>query len=384
MALTGAGKGVVLALVCLAVGGGIYGYKQYAKTHQGANELQIPSFSQSSSNSAPVASVPQQTNVMPASFKPQADSLASITQNCVVRVSVENPSEPIYGETNGMPHGFNYDFAKLLFAQPAFTEHCPNGVTVDTHHEVDAYENVPRQLLLTQNGGSVVDIGMDGLTFSDNQPVAGVIYTKAYLTDFGYSLIVQNNSTIRSTNDLNGKVIGVLQGDPDVKAFVQRKYPGAQIKEVSDSTGDDFIIKAVDNGDVDAFIYDYPFAVKSIANSDLKFAVSHLDGSDISYKIAVRSNDQNLLFALNSAIDRVMQTPEYTDLMRKYFISSQISTVAATGGERTYTVKSGDTLALIARSQMGSPSKYRAIQKRNNLPNPNLIMIGQQIVIPNA
>lgn len=382
MALTGAGKLAVLVIVAGAVAGGIYGYKQYAKNHQNA-DLQVPSFSQSS-NSAPMASVQSQANVMPANFKPQADSLASITQNCVVRVSVENPSEPIYGETSGVPHGFNYDFARLLFSQPAFAGHCPNGVTVDTHHEVDAYENVPRQLLLTQNGGSVVDIGMDGLTFSDNQPAAGVIYTKPYLTDFGYALIVQNNSSIRSVNDLNGKVVGVLQGDPDVKAFVKRKFPDAQIKEVSDSSGEGFIVKAVDNGDVDAFIYDYPFAVKSIANSDLKFAVSHLDGSDISYKIALRANDQNLMFALNGAIDRVMQTPEYADLIRKYFMSSQIATVAASGGERTYTVKAGDTLALIARSQMGSPGKYRSIQKRNNLPNPNLIMIGQQLVIPNS
>lgn len=376
MALTAGAKKGLIGLVAIGlIAGGIVGYQKYKAQHPSTDVT----FAQ---QSLPTQSAPQ-ASVVPASFKPQADSLASIAQNCVVRVSVENPSEPIYGETGGVPHGFNYDFAKLLFAQPEFAKSCPQGVAIDTKHEVDSYENVPRQLLLSQNGASTVDIGMDGLTYPDNTP-NGVIYTKAYLNDFGYALITQHGSTIRSAADLDGKVIGVLQGDPDVKAFVQRKFPGAQIKEVSDSGNGNFIEKAVDGGAVDAFIYDYPFAVPLVQNTDMLFAASKLDGSDISYKIAVRAGDQNLLFALNAAIGRVTQGPEYTDLLRKYFTSNQITAQAATSGERTYAVKRGDTLGTIATSQMGSAGKYRAIQKRNNLPNPNLIQVGQSLVIPRA
>lgn len=382
MAFTGLGKAIALGLVCGVVGAGIWGFNHYKATHP-SSSLDMPSFSQPQSAPIAQAQVPI-ASVTPANFKPAADSLASITQNCVVRISVENPSEPIYGETGGIPHGFNYDFAKLLFAQPEFTAKCPNGVAIDTHHEVDTYENVPRQLLLTQNGASVVDIAMDGLTYSDNSPAQGIIYTKAYLKDFGYALIVPKGSAIHSDNDLNGKVVGILQGDSDVKAFVQRKFPGATFKEVSDSGSGNFILKAVDGGDVDAFVYDYPFAVPLVNNTDMQIAESKIDGSDFDYKVGLRSTDQNLLFAINSAIDRVTQTNQYTDLMRKYFISNQVATTAATGGERTYTVKQGDTLALIAHSQMGSAGKYRVIQKRNNLPNPNLIMVGQQLVIPNT
>ena len=378
MALTGAGKLAVLVVVGAVVAGGIYGYKKYSASHQSVDtQLSYSQPTQAAPANIP-APAPQQAN-----FKPAADALASITQNCVVRISVENPSEPIYGETGGLPHGFNYDFAKLLFAQPEFTQKCPSGVAIDTHHEVDTYENVPRQLLLSQNGASVVDIAMDGLTYPDNEPAQGVIYTKEYLKDFGYALIVPKGSAIHGDNDLNGKVVGILQGDPDVKAFVHRKFPGATFKEVSDSGDGNFILKAVDGGDVDAFVYDYPFAVPLVENTDMQITESKIDGSDFGYKIGVRSSDQNLLFALNTAIDRVTQTDAYTDLMRKYFISKQVATTAATGGERTYTVKQGDTLALIAHSQMGSAGKYRLIQKRNNLPNPNLIMVGQQLVIPN-
>jgi ABC-type amino acid transport substrate-binding protein len=369
------GTVVVVAGVAVAFHKGLFNIHK-----SDTQDASVPTFQ----SSAPTASVAPQASVMPSNFKASADSLASITQNCVVRISVENPSEPIYGETGGMPHGFNYDFAKLLFAQPEFAQKCPNGVAIDTKHEVDTYENVPRQLLLTQNGATTVDIAMDGLTYSDNSPAQGIMYSKAYLKDFGYALIVPKGSSIHSDADLNGKVVGILQGDSDVKAFVQRKFPGATFKEVSDSGSGNFILKAVDGGDVDAFVYDYPFAVPLVNNTDMQIAESKIDGSDFNYKIGLRSTDQNLLFALNAAIDRVTQTNDYTDLMRKYFISNQVATTAATGGERTYTVKQGDTLALIAHSQMGSAGKYRAIQKRNNLPNPNLIMVGQHLVIPQA
>ena len=56
-------------------------------------------------------------------------------------------------------------------------------------------------------------------------------------------------------------------------------------------------------------------------------------------------------------------------------------TTAAASGEHTYVVKAGDTLNLIAASKLGS-GRYREIQRRNNLANPNLILAGQHLVIP--
>jgi ABC-type amino acid transport substrate-binding protein len=311
-------------------------------------------------------------------FKPNPDSLQSILQNRIVRISVENPSEPIYGETNGVPHGFNYEFAMLLFAQPEFNK--GGSIRIDTHHEVDTYKDVPRQLLVSANGGSVVDIAMDGLTFSDNSP-SGVEYTNPYLDDFGYALIVQRGSSLKTTTELAGKTIGILQGDPDVRAYVTQKFPDSKVVEVSDSDPQ-FISKSLDNHTVDCFVYDYPFAVESIKGTDLKFAITKLDGSNISYKIGVRAADQSLLIYLNSAIGRVKQTPAYLDLLRRYFISSQVATTAAVQGERSYTVRQGDTLNVIALSQLGTGARYREIQRRNNLPNPNLILAGQQLIIP--
>jgi len=370
MALTKGFKFVSIVLIAGALAGG---YAYWKGHHQ-------PDHSNPDITYAPQSLPAQQATQQPtpqANFQPSADSLQSILTNHTVRISVQNPSEPIYGESNGTPHGFNYDFAQLLFAQPEFAKNGP--ITVDTHHEVDTYKDVPRQLLVN-NGGAVVDVAMDGLTFPDDTPL-GVVYTNPYLDDFGYALIVKSGSSIRSAADLNGKTVGILQGDPDVRAFVARQWPSAHAVQINDSDPH-FIDKAIDNGTVDAFIYDYPFAVESIKGTDLKFAVTRLDGSNIAYKIGVRAQDQNLLVYLNSAIGRVKQSPAYNDLLRKYFISQQVVVAAAVGGERSYTVKHGDTLAAIAAATLGTGNRYTEIQKRNNLPNPNLIQVGQVLVIP--
>ncbi|MDN7426197.1 MULTISPECIES: LysM peptidoglycan-binding domain-containing protein [unclassified Burkholderia] len=124
------------------------------------------------------------------------------------------------------------------------------------------------------------------------------------------------------------------------------------------------------------------FAVSSIKGTDLKFAVTKLDGSNIAYKIDVRADDQDLLIYLNAAIAKLRQSPRYLDLLRKYFVGDQTMTTSAASGEHTYVVKAGDTLTLIAASKLGSGQRYREIQRRNNLANPNLIPAGQHLVIP--
>jgi len=370
-------KFLTLVVAVGIAGGGFYAFKSGMLGHK--SQTTIDTGYSAPPSAAPAPSASPQAQPTPASFQPNADTLQSILQNHTVRISVDNPSEPIYGETkDGVPHGFNYEFAQLLFAQPEFNKGGP--ITIDTHHEVGTYQDVPRQLLVASNGAPAVDIAMDGLTYPDNTP-NGVVYTNPYLDNFGYALVVQQGSPIHSAADLDGKTIGILRGDPDVRALVSHQYPNSRLVDVSDEDTD-FISKSIDGAVVNAFIYDYPFAVPLLKGTDLKFAVTKLDGSDISYKIGVRSSDTNLLIYLNSAIGRVKQSPAYLDLLRKYFISDQVVTTAATAGEHSYSVKHGDTLNLIASSQLGSGGRYVDIQRRNNLPNPNLILAGQQLVIP--
>lgn len=315
-------------------------------------------------------------------------TLYNIMKTGNVNVSVQSPSKPFHYVVNGMPKGFNVEFLNLLFAESEFTagKKTINVNTVD--NIVDEYSAVPKQLLKTdKQGAPVVDIAIDGLTFTDSD-LEGVVYTIPYVQDFGYSLITLQDSDIKTEADVAGKVIGILKGDSDVKSFVKKSFPGADIVELSDATDANgkrtWINTAITSGKVDAVVYDYPFGVSEIEGTNLQFAISKLAGSNIQYKIGVRKADTDLVNALNSAIRKVINTPEYSDLVKKYFSSNRTAAIkVASGNETVYVVKRGDTLSTIAQSTLGNLALYHKIESRNNLANPNLISVGQKLVIPN-
>lgn len=305
-------------------------------------------------------------------------TLSAILKSGQVRVSVQNPSKPFYFLENGRPKGFNVEFMNLMFNEPEFGG---KRIALDTDHTVETYEDVPKQLLAADNRGKTkVDIAIDGLTFAD-EDLPGVVYTIPYVKDFGYSLITQKGADV----NMSGKRIGILKGDPDVKAYVSRQYPDSTLVEVSDKadTNGKWIVGHFNNHTVDAVIYDYPFAVAEVEGTNLVFAVTKLKGSDIQYKIGVRKEDTDLVEALNSAIRKVVETDEYGALLRKYFMSAKvISAKSASGQETVYTVVKGDTLSTIAQAQLGNKMRFTDIQFRNNLANPNFISTGQKLVIP--
>lgn len=49
---------------------------------------------------------------------------------------------------------------------------------------------------------------------------------------------------------------------------------------------------------------------------------------------------------------------------------------------REYIVQPGDTLAVIARRELGSPGKWRRIAEANGLTNPDVLRVGQRLLIP--
>lgn len=59
------------------------------------------------------------------------------------------------------------------------------------------------------------------------------------------------------------------------------------------------------------------------------------------------------------------------------------STVSTGAGERSYTVKSGDTLYVIAKKELGSASRWKEIEKLNNLSSSEL-RVGQAIKLPTS
>jgi ABC-type amino acid transport substrate-binding protein len=371
-----------LILIAAAVGGAMYGFVRFNESRQ----------SQAGDTSAPAGMVasPAQTtpqaspSTSPATAASAGDTYRSIVEKGVVRVSVQSPAKPFYYVEGGRPQGFNYEFLKALFAQTEFAQ--KQAISIDTDHVVDTYPAVPEALLKKDNrGNSVVDIAIDGLTFSD-EDLPGVVYSIPYVDDFGYSLITPKTVSIKSASDINGMTIGILQGDPDVKAYASQQFPKAKLVELSDASINGeraWINHFIKSGKVDGIIYDYPFAVAEIKGTDLQFAVSKLPGSDLKYKIGVRKGDAALLENLNIAIRKVKASAEYPELIKKHFMSANIAqTRGAAAGESVYVVKQGDTLSKIAAAVLGNSQRFGELEARNNLPNPNLIQVGQKLIVP--
>lgn len=329
------------------------------------------------------ATTPVTTN-KPNASPTGVDAYAAIITKNRISVGVMGDSKPFYFIENGDPTGFNYEFLKLLTATDGFKTTAAR-MRIDTDHEVDTYSDVPKTLLNKNTRDEFeVDIAMDGLTFSDDD-VPGVVYSIPYIDDFGYSLITSKTSTLKEIKDFATKKIGVLQGDPDAKAFAQKTFPNSTLVELSDASINGkriWLSHFIGNGTVDAIVYDYPFGVSELVGTNLQFAISKLPESNLKYKIAVRKDSPELLEKLNTAIRATKNNPAYAELLKKYFLSNQVLQTKMTADEKIHVVKAGDTLSTIAQQLLGDKMKFSMIETRNNLPNPNLISVGQKLIIP--
>lgn len=366
-----------LILIAGIIGGAAFGIGKYMDSSPAPGAAQSAPALPGSANPGTAAPVAPQAG--------KNNTYAAVLESGTVRVSVQSPSKPFLFTENGTVGGFNYEFLKLLFKQAEFNQK-GSEIKIDVGHLVDTYADVPKALLKTDGQGKpTVDIAIDGLTFSD-EDLPGVVYSIPYVDDFGYALITGAATTIKNVKDLKGLTIGILMGDPDVKAYASAQFPGVKLLELSDaSIGGQrtWINHSIKAGQVDAIIYDYPFAAAEISGTDLQFAMSKLPGSDLKYKIGVRQGDTLMLENINIAIRKAKADPQYVNLVQKYFMSANLAKVrAAEGGESFYVVKAGDTLSKIAAAVLGSPTRLGEIEARNNLPNPNLIRVGQKLVIP--
>jgi LysM repeat protein len=83
--------------------------------------------------------------------------------------------------------------------------------------------------------------------------------------------------------------------------------------------------------------------------------------------------------------------PQYSDLTADITINASLpvpqnapAAVPPASSQRTYTVKSGDTLSGIAKEYYGRANEYMKIfeANRDKLTDPNKIQVGQRLLIP--
>ena len=291
------------------------------------------------------------------------DSLQKVIDNGVLRVGAEPGTPPMLFKNGPRYDGFDWAIANAIAKR----------IPVESVVVVGGkYSELPGRLIEGK-----FDVIISGYTADDS--IAGVDWSESYL-DYGLCLIVRKGSPIRSIRDLGGKVIGIFN-DPAAEEEVQRLVKG--YKELQKF--EDGYFELLDQGKLDAFIYDFPYAQEEIKPFGGRLEIVEFNLTSSSYNVGVRRGATSLLKMVNAAIRELRASDEYRQIVRKYLggmTPPKITEVRT--GESVYVVKRGDTLSAISRDHLGKVSRWPEIWELNKgrIANPNLIEIGWELLLP--
>lgn len=308
-----------------------------------------------------VGTVPAETPSTPA----PKGVLARIKESGVVRVGMEPDAPPLHFiNDRKQEDGFDFRLAGLIAESL--------GAKRVQVVEFD-YEDLPGALL-----DGKIDLIMAG--YVPDPSINGVVWSNGYL-DFGLCMIVQEGmaATFRSPADLAGKRIAIYD-DPAAERWVQENIPNARISKFS---GDDGWFEAVENDQADALIYDYPFAAEEI-KAHPRTTIVKYNLNQSKYAVAIPEGNFDLVYEVNTAIDKFRATAQYADMMREYLSSSSEVFTKPVAGRRTYTVRAGDTLTKIAASELKDINRWKEIWdlNRDRVANENLIYPRLVLLMP--
>lgn len=301
-------------------------------------------------------------------------------KSIIMGVQSEAPPMNYVDEETEKRGGFDYEMASLIAAHLHLTG--PDKVQVK---EVELYSQLFCLLKQKEGNDYSVDIVMSGITPDE---VKDIEWSMPYF-DFGYALVAKKNSYISNLIDCRNKKIGIVKGDPAVKAYAEGKLPNATLVPLDDETG---WMNSINTGDVDAIIYDYPFAVVEVkelndekreagVTSDLlEIKKAFLEGSDSKYCIGIPAGNPDLKRNIDEAIDAIKGSPQYITLVQRYFKSGDIKKTPPS--PNYVVVRKGDSLSKIALEYLGSADRWPELQQLNNVGNNYLIFPGQKLNMP--
>lgn len=139
--------------------------------------------------------------------------------------------------------------------------------------------------------------------------------------DTGMVLVVRSeNNDIKSTSDLNGKVVGVKTGATSEKVANELKEKGAAITIKSYKETVDYLLD-LENGRLDAAINDLLNQLEyNKTHPDVKVVGNTFTKSSLG--IAVKKGDTELLTVINNVLAEMKQNGEADKLFKKWVTSS--------------------------------------------------------------
>lgn len=161
-----------------------------------------------------------------------------------------------------------------------------------------------------------LDVAIAGMSITEDRKKI-VDFSTPYF-DAGLIVVVKDdNSTIKSVDDLKGKKVAVKKGTSGAKYAVDNASKlGIEIVQFNDSPA---MFQEVSNGNADALIEDYPVISYAIAQKDLglKLVGDRLNGDQ--YGIAVlKGKNQDLLEKINNGLAELKKDGTYDKILKTY------------------------------------------------------------------
>ena len=159
-----------------------------------------------------------------------------------------------------------------------------------------------------------IDIIIAGMT-ADEERKKFVNFTDPYYNTKQSILVYNDNTTINSFDDLDGKNVGVVLGFTGDLIVSEMSNVNAQKYGATSEA-----ILALKSKKVDAVVLDYEPAKQYFnQNDDLKLVIT--DSQNEEYAIAMRKEDTELLKKVNDALNTIKENGTYDMLIEKYFES---------------------------------------------------------------
>lgn len=301
-----------------------------------------------------------------------SESAAQIT------IGLEPDAPPMFFMENGRKKGFDYDLLKLM-TKTLF----PNASLITAEF---GYDELPGKLLNKQvdiiGGGYVAD-----------ESLKGIDWTEPYLT-FGLCMVTNlgQEATIKHLEDLRGKRVGVYD-DGETREWLMSQVKDIDVVEFVDNTEtkESDWMQALVNREVDAIVYDYPFAACELKDyhGDLVISNKNIAPDEVkAYAFGIPCGNTALLKKINAFITDFKASADYAQWVATYIPNPDADKMkemaeSLKGSKGIYIVKAGETLSTIARTQLGDAKRYREIYElnRERVASPDIIYVGTPLII---
>lgn len=217
-----------------------------------------------------------------------------------VTVASDIAYPPFEFNKNGEPTGFDIDLM--------------NAIAKKANLEVE-YENVRFDSIIQGLGNNQYDAAISAMTINA-QREKQIDFSEPYF-NADQSLLVESDSDIQSTDDLADATVGVQIGTTGA-AEAQKLEQDGKIAQVRTFNVVTDAFNALQNGQVDAVINDFPVSADRASKSDGELEIVENIPTGEQYGIAFPT-DSDLREKVNDALAEIKEDGTYEEIYQKWF-----------------------------------------------------------------